>query len=184
MSVANGNLTLNGTGGTTSGATNYGVDLSGGTVQTTGTGAISITGVGNGSGDIEHGIFHNNTLVQSTAVGGGGITWNGTSNATGGVSNDGVYFNNTGSTVTSVDGNISITGQGATAASGNGNNGIYMSLGQTIQSTGNATITLDGTGGLWIGGIKWQYWCRYRWHCHQHHRRDQCNRHCWYQRVQ
>ena len=185
--LIDGNIGITGQPVTTAtGASNYGVDLAAGMVQTSGTGAISINGIGGGTGasGSDIGTYISVGTVKSTAAAGGGITLIGYSGDNGGSGggNFGTYIN--AGTVTSVDGNILIdgntgkSGQAVTTTTGNSNHGIYVNPG-VISSSGNATITLNGIGGG--SGIQRER-LRRRYHHRrypdkQHHRRYQHHRH-------
>ena len=127
-----------------------GIQLNGATVSSA-DGDVAIAGRGGNStsGDDFHSgvFFYNGTLVESTGAGAGAgkITVTGR----GGDSdafNRGVVMQDAATTVRSVDGAIQITGTGGDGT-GAGNQGIGL-FGGTIQSTGLATVSLDGFGGL------------------------------------
>jgi hypothetical protein len=112
VTAENGNISIVGIGpATATDARNRGVGIFEGTsIASTGTGAISILGVG-GAGTNE------------------GM---------------GVEIGNVGTKITTVNGNLLITGFGGANSSAYG---IWMHNGAALESTGNGSITLQGTGG-------------------------------------
>ena len=101
---------------------------------------------GDTTGDFNHGVvLTGGSVIESTGTGAGAgtITIIGRGGEAGRVDR-GIELNNSADLIRSVDGNISLTGTGAGNA--DFNEGITIFAG-TIQSTGSATITLNGTGG-------------------------------------
>lgn len=154
LTTANGGITLdaNPTGTTAGDFIGLGADDV--SIQTTGTGNISLSGRGASNGNINqllHGIsLGGGTVVSSTAngVSAGTITFSGVGGDGTGV-NYGVRLEGAGTTVTSVDGDISLTGRG-----GNGvyaNSGVALTQIDSMSSTGTGTnaasIVITGTGG-------------------------------------
>ncbi len=165
LSTTSGEITLTGTAGAGD-RYNIGVIISGmndgettlpenETMITSETGAISITGQGAGTADLNHGVkINNDAVIRSTGTGADAatITVNGTAGAGAGLGNAGVDISGSGTIFTSAYGDIFITGQG----NSDGDSGSYQNRGvalhaATLSSTGTganaATITLDGTGG-------------------------------------
>jgi uncharacterized repeat protein (TIGR01451 family) len=139
---------------------NYqGILISQATLRTTGTGALNLdgqsagqTGTGNNTG-----VYLNRATVQSTATGAGAGTI--TITGRGGVgasTNLGVWVDDGAAggpaRVNSVVGNIQITGQGG-AGTGNDNIGVRVEDNSTVESTGAATIRIEGTAGAGANGI-------------------------------
>ncbi len=148
-----GTITLAGTGGVTTGSSNYGVFLNGvGSQVTAVNGAISITGQG-GSGTNGAGFGGNLGIVLQSegkvrSTGSGTITVEGMG-GTGGSVNFGVFIGDAGSQIVSTgtgSGAIQVTGQGG-ASSGDVAIGVSVNNGGRIDSAGTATITVMGTGG-------------------------------------
>ncbi|WP_157776188.1 two-partner secretion domain-containing protein [Gloeomargarita lithophora] len=144
VSTESGSITYKGTGG--NGITrNHGIFLQDGTTATTtistqGTGAISLTGTGQGTSGGNFGIFLDNPVKVSSVD--GQITYTG-KGADGNNSNVGILQGD-GAQVTSVNGDISYTGTGGNGISGNSGIGI----------TGNTTkISTTGTGKVDLTGI-------------------------------
>ena len=131
-------ISIMGTGGNGT-DNNRGVAIFTSGLVTSSTGNIVITGIGgNGSGPFNDGIFMNGGTVSST--GSATVTLDGTA-GTGMNDVKGVWILN--SSVASVDGDIQITGVGG--GTGNDNHGVKLSLGGLVQSTGSASIAIDGT---------------------------------------
>ncbi|QDU10366.1 beta strand repeat-containing protein [Gimesia aquarii] len=131
--------------GTTTG-TFIGIEANNATIQSTGTGDISLLATGGNQTGI---YLHSGTTVSSTASGAfaGTITIEGTA-GTASIEQHGILL--ISASVSSVDGNISLTGQGGGDGTGNNNVGLYLDT-SSITSTGTgvnaATITANGTGG-------------------------------------
>jgi hypothetical protein len=140
ITTVNGGITLSANAsGTVTGDFN-GVRLINGTIKTTGTGNLSLTGTGGDDVSIfsQYGVWiHDGSSVSSTSTGSsaGTITIDGTSDDGGGVRI---------LDLTSIDGEIVISGLGGTGV--NGINGVDLGV---ITSTGTgadaATITINGT---------------------------------------
>ncbi len=144
-----GAISLTGTGGAGT-SDNYGVHLLGaGTTVTSDSGSISIAGQAAGSTWVNIGTYLLDGAVVSS--GSGPITINGTGSA-GQDWNIGVVLGGAGTKVSSVTGAIAVTGQGGAGSAGN-NFGIHVNNGAGVESTGSATITLDGRGAGGDAGI-------------------------------
>ncbi len=142
QSTGSGKISLDGTGRAGSDSSR-GVELiNDGTLITSATGDIQITGHG-GADSSAYGVWMWGPAVESTG------TANIRINATGGAAYDGAGFVAEGSTtrVSTVDGNISIVGHGGDDLSGQFSRGMRIHDSALIESTGTGTITLDGTGG-------------------------------------
>ena len=156
IEVDDGNLTLEANQQLVPSAGDFnGVDIDGGTVQSNGTGNISIKGVG-GSGDfIENaGVqLTNGALVETTGTGTidvQGTGGHGVGSGTAGQGNLGVYVT-LGSTIVSDSSDIAVTGIGGTTNDSNVLGVVLNELG-TVQTNGAGTLTLNGTGGTVNGG--------------------------------
>ncbi len=128
-----------------------GVQLIGGTVQATGTGAVTVTGRGgNGVGGAQHGV---SVGTASVIRGGTGAiaTVTGIGGATAGASNFGILVDGSG-VITSLGANVTVIGQGGGTAASTLNRGVQ--LGNAFNNTslitagGGGTVTVQGTGGL------------------------------------
>ena len=150
-------LFLNGTGGAGVG-TNQGIYMTSNGRVTSTAGAISLTGVGQGSGTGSHGInlfSSGGTGAVVESLGSATVSLHGTGSSGGTGTNQGVALSDAGTTgathtaVTGVDGAISITGFGG--SNGPNNYGVQIADGAVVRSTGTganaATITVAGTGG-------------------------------------
>ncbi|MGZ0165047.1 MAG: hypothetical protein ACKVII_14085, partial [Planctomycetales bacterium] len=147
ITTVDGEITLSANSAGTATGDFTGLTTDDATIQTSGTGNISLTGFGGddaGTGTHAGVLLQNTTTVSSTLAGAtaGTITINGTG-GDGTLNNHGVYV--VDSTVQSNGGNINLTGTPGTV-SGVGNRGVYIEN-STVQSTGLATLTLAGTGG-------------------------------------
>jgi hypothetical protein len=139
-----------------------GIDVNEATIETSGEGAISLTGTGGADDVLQIGVrLHGGTEVRSTSMDAdaGGITIVGTGGGSGIAGpflgeHHGVFVSDSSTLVTSVNGDIQITGQGGDGGDGI-NDGVHILSGAVVSSTGTgseaATITIDGVGGT--GGI-------------------------------
>lgn len=151
LNAAGGSINLNGAGwtGGVNTASSHGVLLQGlAVVETTGSGNITITGQGGGSGigNSSHGIYLADTAgTTAISAGSGTITLIGTGGVTGGSGNYGI--NDTGSVITG-SGSIILDGTGGIGA---GSLGIMFNLsvaGEAIQSTSGASVLLKSPGAI------------------------------------
>ncbi|WP_448514251.1 two-partner secretion domain-containing protein [Parathermosynechococcus lividus] len=142
VSSTSGNVTYEGTGGNGT-SLNYGIYLFGAnTTITSGTGAIALTGIGQGNGTGNRGISQEDGAQVSST--GGNITYSGTGgNGTG--SNHGIVLTGANTTITSENGAIALTGTGR--GNQTDNYGIYQLGAAQVRTTGTGTITYTGTGG-------------------------------------
>ena len=133
----NGNITIAGRGGSAS--TNYGVFVTGATVQTTGTGTLSITGLGGtgGTADLPGVAINAGSTVQTQN---GALTVTGSGGAGTGGFNYGIYANNASLIRTTGNGALTMTGTGGSFANADS---IYL---------GNSAISTAGTGALTLTG--------------------------------
>jgi hypothetical protein len=142
-------ININGTGGQGTDS-NEGVRVfeAGSAIRSV-TGDIVITGqAGSGTGIFEHGVdVENGGKVIST--GAAKITVNGNSSVSAGRS-AGVYVVGTDAAIQSLNGDIQITGTGGSV--GESNIGVSLQEGGSIESTGTAKISLNGTGGQGTAG--------------------------------
>ncbi len=126
ISSVNGNITLTGTAGATTGGYNTGVYIGyGATVAASGNGSIIMNGTGKGSGGFNDGVEIDGTAQSSNSV---------------------------NTTVSVVNGNLSITGNASTSDTSGIDLGVDIqgassTIFPTAKTTGNGTITLTGTGG-------------------------------------
>jgi hypothetical protein len=150
VNAAGGNITVNGRGLNAGTNNNYGVEMTGGSITTSGAGAVNISGLGHGntnSGN-DYGVIVGGGAVVSTVN--GNLTVNGTGGGAGsGPANFGLIVSGTGSAIeTAGSGNISVTGIGGDpSGSGVNNYGVYVNVANGIQATGTGTISETGTGG-------------------------------------
>ncbi|MCR9197351.1 MAG: integrin alpha [Planctomycetaceae bacterium] len=145
ISAVDGNIEISGDAGSAvSGESNRGVSIGSG-IHATGTGFISVTGIGRSGTDFSHGVdiftgaeFSTQTgTISITGTGGSGAEWN-----------YGVSIRDTH--IQSVEGNLVITGNGGQGTE-ESNRGIDLSGDYRLESTGTgpdaADILLNGTSG-------------------------------------
>ena len=124
----------------------YGIQMSKGSVQATGSGNITMNGKGGVGGFSFAGVAADpDTIVRTNT---GSITLTGIGARNGGPANDGVQVNQ-GSLVESTGGG-SITFDGSPSVGSSGF-GIRVLAGGIVRTTGAGNITLTGTGGLGQG---------------------------------
>lgn len=152
ITVVNGALTLNANQQASPTSGNFfGVDVSGGLVQATGTGAVTVQGKGgNDVSGIQYGI-----QVQGggAIIGGTGslLTVKGTGGASTGHINLGVYVTGATSTIKSGGSNVSVNGTGGGAGSSRNNVGVYLETAGQITAGGSGSVTVVGQGGNLTG---------------------------------
>ncbi|MFN8347614.1 MAG: BspA family leucine-rich repeat surface protein, partial [Spirosomataceae bacterium] len=157
VSVVNGNvlsgsntLSIDGTGGNSSGTQNCGIKVDGvtGEIATTG-GNISINGRSEGTGSFANGFHLNNTGTTRVFTGGSGhieITGRGNGNAANINNTYGIYLNY-GSSITTTNGNITLNGYGGGSGSSQDCSGIFQQSDVTLLPGGMGNLILYGEGG-------------------------------------
>lgn len=151
LSTGAGAINMNGTGAASGVDQNLGIYMLGAGTRVessnTGSGAISITGVGNGTGATNFGIeLAGGASIQSNSNNASAtITIDGTGSGTGTNQNYGVYVTGAGSCITTVAGNIDLTGAGSGSGVSNNNYGIFLNSGGSVISTGSANIAMTAT---------------------------------------
>ncbi len=153
IQTTDGDITMLAGSAPTAGLSQSGIAVVSGTIQTTGTGNISLTGtvatIATSVG--VNGVYVGNGSMVSTVTGAINITGNGAS--IGDRLNMGVRFSSS-PTIQSVDGVITVSGNG-TNGTGNLNIGLNLFSGTVMQVTGIGTINLSGLGGT--GGTDRSY---------------------------
>ena len=141
ISAQNGNITLDATGSPFSASIS--ANLTAGTLQTTGSGSINITGETQGStGGSNYSVRITNT-IEATGSGNISIIAVGDGNSST-ANNYGIYISG-GGNVTTAGGNISLNGHGGWGT--DTNYGVYLSSGgATVSTTGNGTILRTASG--------------------------------------
>ena len=146
---ADGNITIDGTGGTGTGDLALGVVLLGGTpVQISGSGSVDITGTG-GSGSIAHYGILLQTAGITTSGGGISMTGTGGTSVTDGTM-AGVVFLAGANVSDSGAGNITLSGFGGTGTGGDRGIIFNNAPGSSV-TTNNGDISITGTGGAGTG---------------------------------
>ena len=154
VSSTNGSIGISGAGGVASGNSNvHGIFFSGATVQTSGSGQITLTGIaGTTDNGSAQGISFNAGTIQS--AGGGNIILSGnggTVSASSDTFPHGIFGPNT---VVQSNGSIQITGIGGNGSGSSANvgaGGVILSTGFTVQTGGSQNITISGNGGTATG---------------------------------
>ena len=165
LSAAGGNIIINGKGANISTNTNNGVSFVGAIVNTTGTGTITVNGIGQGT--INSGSSSGVSLAGGTVLStvNGNLTLVGQGGGAGsGASNSGVVISNGGTQVrTTGTGSLSISGTGGNGAGTGANNyGVYVTTGSSgLAATGTGSITVTGTGGNSSGSNNIGAWVSY-----------------------
>jgi hypothetical protein len=141
LTATDGNIVLKANEqGTTSG-TFIGVDAFGGSVTTTGTGAVTVLGRGGDSGSANFGV----RVVLGATISGTTTSVTGYGGASAGVANYGVEVSGAGSTISSSGGNVVVIGQGGTGTSQN--HGVRSVFSATISAGGSGSVNITATGG-------------------------------------
>ncbi len=151
VSTADGALAILANQGPTPAAGDFsGINVIGGSVQTTGAGDLLLQGRGgNDPGTSLHVgvLLQGGTLVQATGTGSVSVTGTG---GQGGANNAGVGVEGSTTQVTAAAGNVTVTGVAGNGTS-NVNAGINIATGATVSAAGSGPgtglVTLAGTGG-------------------------------------
>ncbi|HUG92501.1 MAG TPA: hypothetical protein VML55_16805, partial [Planctomycetaceae bacterium] len=150
VTTLNGGITLSANQQATPTAGSFvGIDVIGGTIQTTGTGQISLRGRGGNSGNFQEGI-----LLRSggQVIGGSGtVTVEGQGGASTGFLNIGVQLTGLGSQITSNGGTVMVTGNGGGSGSSDGNHGVFLQNQGQIAAGGAGTVSVMGVAGNTAG---------------------------------
>lgn len=147
LNAEGGNITMRGIG--IGGGNSPGIAIAGSTVQTNGTGAITLDGIGGSGATFNAGV--RTTLAANVSTADGALTIQGTGGGTG-VENAGVRHNG-GTIQTTGTGNLTINAQGSTST--NYNDGAVIDSGILRVNNGNLTITGTGRGtGIGSDGIE------------------------------
>jgi hypothetical protein len=153
LSSVNGPITLSANQQATPTSGSFsGIDILEGTIQATGTGAVTVQGTGgNATSDLQCGV-----KVTFGAIKGGTngpVTVKGTGGAGSGYENDGVRVDGSGATISSNGADISVTGYGGGIGGATTNDGVLIYSGGRVSAGGNGTVLLQGTGGNGSGNF-------------------------------
>jgi len=123
-----------------------GIDATGGLIQVTGSGNLSLAGRGgNAAGGSQSGVRLGMVLGGAT----GTVTVSGTGGASAGELNDGVTMNVAGAIVTTAGGSVIVIGQGGGSATSLGNNaGVRLGSSSQITAGGMGSVVVQGAGGF------------------------------------
>ena len=152
LTTVDGNLTLSANAqGTPASGSFVGINVNNATVQSTGLGAVSITGRG-GDSNAAYGVeVQAGGSIRATGTGTVSVTGTGgaTSTYAGGTNGFGlgVYVTGSSSIITSASGNVTVTGTGGGSDWIDYNEGVRVEDSATIASGGAGTLTVTGTGG-------------------------------------
>jgi len=148
LTTVDGGISLNANTAASGAGDFVGIDADNVTIQTTGTGDVSLTGSGGddvGTGSHIGVFLHNGTSVSSTLAGATagtigivGFGGDGTSD------NSGVDITDATTVVQAVGGDISIVGSGSNG-SGTGNHGVIVQNAGSVSSTGSAGVAITGS---------------------------------------
>jgi hypothetical protein len=158
ITTVNGDVSLTANRQATPTAGNFAGVVVRGSITTSGTGSINISGRGGNAASVNnlHGVWIDGGQVRSTGTGAaaGGISLTGTGGTGTGTSvgNVGVEVDTSTAALSAVDGNISITGN-ATTTINNFQDGIRLNTNPRIDITGSGTLTMTGTPGGTTGTI-------------------------------
>ncbi len=158
-----GAINITGDGGLfATGAANNGINMdNANSGVNTVDGAITLTGKGGstaGPGGFNRGIqVQLGPVIQSTGAGTITLIGNGGTSVDNSGQNSGILISGAaGTKISAVNGAISLTGKGGTVTGAvlntGGSPGISIQNGPVVESTGTATITLNGTGGTLVNG--------------------------------
>jgi hypothetical protein len=149
ITTADGDITLsaNATGTATGDFT--GIEVDGATVQSTGSGAISLTGRGGSSVSPVRGVSIRSG-GEISASGTGSISVIGTGGSGGGVGNVGVFVSGLNSKIESAGGDVSVSGTGGLSSGANAH-GVNVLSGGLIQAGSSGAVTVTGIGGSGAG---------------------------------
>ncbi|MEQ1921297.1 MAG: LamG-like jellyroll fold domain-containing protein [Pyrinomonadaceae bacterium] len=156
LTTFDGALTINANQQVTPTTGNFnGINIFAATVQSTGTGIVTVNGKGGTVGGGQHGVL----VISGGLIRGGnaaGITTsvNGTGGAATGASNIGVVVIDGGASITSIGGNVSVTGTGGSGTGGDHHGvRVFNSASPASISAGSGgTVTVSGTGGSAAAG--------------------------------
>ena len=151
LNAGGGNIVMNGQGGTDASGNDHGIYLFNTTVETSGSGTITLTGSGGSGGFGNYGINTDGSTVQTS--GAGAIMVTGIGGTASGSNNSGIGMVFTNSITSTSNGTITVVGEAGSA--GGGTYGIVTdtyteTIGASSGYSGNITLKADtvsfGTG--------------------------------------
>ncbi len=150
VTTVNGDLTLSANQQTTATTGLFdGIDILGGLIQSTGTGAVTVQGRAGNSSNQLVGIYMAGQIIGGT---GAPVTVQGTGGAgDGSTSAHGIGVIGTGSMITSAGANVIVNGTGGGIGVNAHNYGVSVSGGGVITAGGAGSVTVTGTGGNTTG---------------------------------
>ncbi len=154
ITTVNGGSTLSANQQATATTGNFsGIDVNGGVIQSTGSGAVNIQGRGgDDSSGNQYGVYvqGGGDIIGGTA---GTVSVTGTGGASLGVANPGVVVYGVGTSITSDGGNVQVTGHGGNFGPFGSDFGVWVAFGGQITAVGSGRVTVAGTGGASTGGL-------------------------------
>lgn len=146
VTTVNGNLTLNANQQTTATSGSFvGIDINAASVQSSGTGQVSVLGRGGDSGGSQIGIrVQGGGSILGGTAGTTTVTGTGGASATAGAT--GVNVFGSGSTINSGGADVTITGTGGSSSTAGGL-GIDLYTSAHLSAGGSGNLTIVGTGG-------------------------------------
>lgn len=145
LSTINGNMTIEANQQVTPSSGNFiGLNVTGGTLQVTGSGILTAKGKGGNTGTNQHGISVN---ALGDIIGGttGTTIIEGRCGASSGNIHSGVLVTGSGASISTNGTHLSVTGFGSTL--GSSNFGVQVASAGTITAGGSGNVTVQGTGG-------------------------------------
>jgi len=155
ITTVNGGITLEGNQQTTPTSGNFsGVQVNAATVQSTGTGSVTVNGRGGDSGLQNAGVRIDNggAVLGGTA---GLVTVVGVGGSSSGNNNEGVLLSGTGTMIGSAGGNVSVTGTAEGSGAASANRGVLVGSNAVLTAGGLGTVTVTGASGTSTGSSNW-----------------------------
>ncbi len=155
LETQNGALTVETNQQATASSGNFiGVNLTGGLLQSSGSGSVTVRGKGGNTSNDQSGVV----LSSAGKIQGGtsgSLTVLGVGGASSGTGNHGVVITGANSIISASGANVSVSGQGSGTGSSGGNHGVFVSASGSISASGSGTNTVMGTGGSATGNANY-----------------------------
>lgn len=155
IETQNGALTVEANQQATASSGNFfGVNITGGLLQSSGSGSVTVQGKGGNTSNDQSGVV---LSLAGKIQGGtsGSLTVSGVGGASSGTGNHGVVITGANSIISSSGANVSVSGQGSGTGSSGGNHGVFVSASGSISASGSGTNTIMGTGGSATGNANY-----------------------------
>lgn len=155
LETQNGALTVEANQQATASSGNFiGVNITGGLLQSSGSGSVTVRGKGGNTSNDQSGVV----LSSAGKIQGGtsgSLTVTGVGGASSGTGNHGVVITGANSIISASGANVSVSGQGSGTGSSGGNHGVFVSASGSISASGSGTNTVMGTGGSATGNANY-----------------------------